>query len=73
MTFSRMAALASSSLGEGGGRGAGLGLRKAFQAKWRVKPRKRGEVMREMDITLRMDVCIHNRHGGRRKKGRKVI
>jgi len=61
MTLSRMAALASSSLWEGGGRCTGLRLRKAFQAKWRVRVerRERGGVMRGMDITLRMDVCMH--------------
>ena len=56
MTFSRMAAFASSSHGEGEGRGTALGLRKAFQAKRRTNTRGR----EEMDITLRMEVCIHD-------------
>lgn len=65
MTFSRMAAFASSSFGCGC---AALGLRNAFQAKERRKILPvRG---REMYITLRTDVCIHPKMTikGRRKK-----
>ena len=73
MTFSRMASLVSSESSlEGGGRCRGLGLRKAFQARWRVKARERG-AMREMDITLRM-VCMHGirtENVAVEKKGRK--